>query len=190
MEFPWMMFGLSLLIPLVGVWLWMIGRRRQSQQEPPCAIVLLLRAARVIDARLLAELLTQETGRPISARQIDANLIPRGDEPANDTVIGVAPHFIAVIGGTYFMVHNPERPYGGEVGVEHEAWLSMEILHPQAVSRANYQIVGRVLSHMVGEACLALYHPPHRTCVPYTAKTAEFLRAEDPIKALFDAAHS
>ena len=88
------------------------------------------------------------------------------------------------------MVHNPERPYGGEVGVDHEAWLSMDILHPQAASRENYQLVGRVLSHMVGEDCVALYHPPYRTCVPYTARTAELLRAEDPLKELFDAGRS
>ena len=181
---------LSLLVPLFGVGAWIAARRRQLREPPPCAIVLLLRESKAVDARQLAELLTEETGRTIAARGINLNLIPAGERPANDTVTGVAPHFAAVIGGTFFMVHSPERPYSGEVGVEHEAWLSMDILHPQAVSRENYQLVGRVLSHLVGEDCVALYHPPYRRCVPYTAKTAELLRGEDPIKVLFDEARS
>ena len=102
-----MMFGLSLLIPTVGIWMWMIAKRRHLQQAPPCSIVLLLRGARAVDAEQLAEWLTEETGRPIRARQMDANRIPKGEQPANDTVTGVAPHFVAVVGGTYFMVHNP-----------------------------------------------------------------------------------
>jgi hypothetical protein len=186
MEFPWVMFVLSLLVPLFGVGAWIVAWRGHRRQRPPCAIVLLLREPKSLDARQLAELLTKETGRTIAARGIDFGRIPAGERPANDTVTGVTPHFAAVIGGTLFMVQNPERPYGGEVGVEHEAWLSMDILHPEAASRENYQLIGLVLSHLVGEDCVALYHPPYKRCVPYTAKTAELLRGEDPIQSLFE----
>jgi len=185
LEFPWMMLALSLLLPLIGVGIWMAARRRQMNQPPPCSIVLLLRNPREMNAQVLADLLSKETGRTIAAREIDAALIPSDSRPADDTVIGVSPHFVAVVGGTYFMVHNPARPYGGEVGFEHEAWLSMDILHPQAVSRENYQIAGRVLSHLVGDDCLALYHPPLKRCVQYTEATAARLREDDPVKAVF-----
>jgi hypothetical protein len=190
LEFPWMMLALSLLLPLIGVGLWISARKRHMNQPPPCSIVLLLRGPREMNAQVLADLLSKETGRTIAARETDANLIPDDSKPADDTVIGVSPHFVAVVGRTYFMVHNLAKPYRGEVGFEHEAWLSMDILHPQAVSRENYQLVGRVLSHLVGNDCLALYHPPFRRCVPCTAKTAELLRGEDPIKVLFDEARS
>jgi len=183
LEFPWTMLALALLLPLIGVGLWISAHRRHRM--PPCGIVLLLRSPREMNAQILADVLSKETGRKIAAREIDANLISGDRRAANDTVTGVSPHFVAVIGGTYFMVHNLAKPYGGEVGFEHEAWLSMDILHPQAVSRENYQLVGRVLSHLVGNDCLALYHPPLKRCVECTSETAVQLRDDDPVKAVF-----
>ena len=185
LEFPWTMLALTLLLPAIGIWLWLIARRRHLARPPPMAIVLLLRSPRPINAQLLAGLLSKETGRTIAATTIDAATIPDDTKPANDTVIGMSPHFVVVVDGTFFMVHNLPKPYGGAVVTEHAAWLSMDILHPEAVSIENYRIVGRVLSHLVGDDCVALYHPPLKSSVPYTEETAARLREDDPVKAVF-----
>ena len=51
-----------------------------------------------------------------------------------------------------------------ETAIEnHRAWLSAEILHPEAVPPENYRIVGRVLVARIGPECVALYHPESKT---------------------------
>src|SRR2546421_4439667 len=50
--------------------------------------------------------------------------------------------------------------------LEHQAWLSVEILHPEAASAANYRIVAQVIAELLSVDCLALFHPESRKLVP------------------------
>lgn len=68
---------------------------------------------------------------------------------------------------------------------EHKAWLSMDILDPESVTPENYRIIGRVLAHLAGPDCLALYHPPSGKLVPCLAETGTKLSSDDPIQAVF-----
>ena len=76
-----------------------------------------------------------------------------------------------------------------KVRQEHQAWLSVEILHPEAASAANYRIVAQVIAELLSVDCLALFHPESRKLAPAQAsETLAKLRAPHPITAVFGVA--
>ena len=204
MEFPWVMFTLAMLLPMILAARWYAARKRHQDEPAPCSIVLLLRRPIPLNAQLVAAWLSEETGRKIEALDAeDSQAQPGDDQVANDVVIGRSPHLVAIVDGTFFLVHNLPAPYMPEplkaaqeiqelrlrkAVAEHKAWISMDILHPpEAASTDNYRIVARFLSHLVGDDCLALYHPPLCRFATCTEGTLESLRGDDPIQALFGA---
>jgi uncharacterized protein YegJ (DUF2314 family) len=142
------------------------------------------------------------TGRVVQSITPESAGGPRSDySQADDFVISVPPSFIATVDGVAFLVNNISRPYVKDAGqmslgiherrlrtavAEHQAWLSVEILHPQAVTPENYRIVGRVVAGLIGMECLALYHPPSGKLVPSRLdETIALLQSEDPITSVF-----
>lgn len=194
--------GVATIVVLAVVWLWLERRRRL--ERVPESVVLLLQKPKLLNAQFLADLLGRESGRADQVRAIDSS--DEGDEaegkqPAGDMVMGQSPHFTAYVGGTAFLIHNVPAPYVNNAAEasesfpelrvrkavrDHQAWLSMDILHAGAATPEAYRLVGRVLARLVDTNCLALYHPPLNRWVTCSIdETAERLRTDNPIQAVF-----
>jgi uncharacterized protein YegJ (DUF2314 family) len=198
MLIKWLLCAVLIAV-IAGVWLWQQRRRRVTNNEEPASIVLLLKGPREVDVRLLASLLTEATGLKVRAIG-PSEPADNTDKPAGDMVAGASPHFIANLNGTTFVIHNLATPYVEDseaasasipelrlrkAMAEHKAWLSMDVLRPEAATAKAYRIVGHLLANFVGPDCLALYHPPLNKLAPCTEETASKLRSNDPIKAVF-----
>ncbi len=180
-------------------------RWRDRRQPPPLGIVLLLSQTKPLQASTLAELFGRVTGTtfqvvvPQGGRRVTATDLPKGN-----AVLGGAPSFLVQAQGDLFLVNSVAKPYVadlqhasegvdttlvGKVRQEHQAWLSVEILHPEAASAANYRIVAQVIAELLSVDCLALFHPESRKLVPARAsETLAKLRAPHPITAVFGVA--
>jgi hypothetical protein len=178
------------------------GRR---DRNPPLGIVLLLGRAKPLQASTLAELFGRATEAtfqvvtPQGGRNVTATDLPKGN-----AVLGSPPSFLVQADGDLFLVNSVAKPYvadlqNGSGGVdttlvakvrqEHQAWLSVEILHPEAASAANYRIVAQVIAELLSTDCLALFHPESRKLVPaHGPETLTKLRAPHPIAAVFGVA--
>lgn len=196
----WFVFAI-ILIAVVGIWLWRARGRQKRNDEAPASIVILLRAPIALNAYLLAELLSKESGRNV--RAIDMNSPPAdedSDQPVGDMVTGASPHFIAHINEVTYVFHNLSTPYMKDpirasdaieelrlrhAVREHLAWVSMDILEPKAAISENYRFVARILAHLIGPNCLALYHPPLNQFVPCGEETVAQLKSDDPIQSVF-----
>lgn len=192
----------GVLLLAAVIWLWRGWKAKRRGCPPPLGIVLLLKEPKPINAELLAFHFGQITGRPFKALAPDNIQTPGADDsPAGDFVIGVSPNFLAGADGTIFLINSVSKPYFSEparlsedmrelrikTAIEnHRAWLSAEILHPEAVSPENYRIVGRVLAALIGPECVALYHPETNRLIPADLDQAiEQLRSDDPIGGVF-----
>jgi hypothetical protein len=182
-------------------------RRRwcDRKQPPPLGIVLLLSRTKPLQASTLAELFGRVTEKtfqvvaPQGGRRVTATDLPNGN-----AVLGSPPSFIVQAEGDLFLVNSFAKPYmadlqhasegvdttlSGKIRQKHRAWLSVEILYPEAVSAANYRIVAQVIAELLSVDCLALFHPESRTLVPAEAsETLAKLRAPHPITAVFGVA--
>jgi hypothetical protein len=192
---------------LLAMWLAVaaLRRRRLTAQPPPLGIVLLLRQPRALDAATLGGIFGRVTGDvfevvpPPSGRRVSPADIPEGS-----AVLGEPPSFLVKANGDLFLVNSVATPYviqgeapGGGMdkarlaGImrEQHAWISVEILHPEAVSSANYRIVGGAVAELLSAECLALLHPESRKVVPAdAADSAGKLRAAHPLQAVFGVA--
>jgi uncharacterized protein YegJ (DUF2314 family) len=185
---------------VVGAWLWRERRRRKD--EAPASIVLLLHRPKPLNVQILAQVLTEVTGKSVRAIALDDSRSEKGDNrPVGDMVAGASPHFISRVNGISFAIHNLSAPYMADPAQasesfvemrlrkavrEHTAWLSMDILNAQAATPDAYRIVGRVLARLVDDDCLALYYPPlnqFAPCKPDEMVTK--LNSDDPINAVF-----
>lgn len=192
----------GVLLLAAAIWLWRGLKAKRRGCPPPLGIVLLLKEPKPINAEILAFHFGRITGRPFKPVVLDHSRIPcAGDSPAGDFVMGAPPNFLASAGGTLFLINTVPRPYFTDPArfiedvrelrtknaiASHRAWLSAEILHPEAVTPDNYRIVGRVLAGLIGPECAALYHPESNRLVPADLdQTIEQLRADDPIGAVF-----
>ena len=179
--------------------------RRDRKQPPPLGIVLLLSGTRPLQASLLAELFGRvtETEFQVVAPQ-DGRRVTAADLPKGNAVLGGPPSFLVQAEGDLFLVNSVAKPYladlqhasegvdttlAAKVRQEHQAWLSVEILHPEAASAANYRIVAQVIAELLSVDCLALFHPESRKLVPaHASETLAKLRAPHPITAVFGVA--
>jgi hypothetical protein len=180
-------------------------RRRDRKQPPPLGIVLLLSQAKPLRASTLAELFGRvtETTFQVVASQGGRRVTP-ADLPKGNAVLGDPPSFLVQAAGDLFVVNSVAKPYAtdlqytsegvdatlvGKAREEHLAWLSVEILHPEAASAANYRIVAQVIAELLSVDCLALFHPESRKLVPADAsEMLAKLRAPHPITAVFGVA--
>jgi uncharacterized protein YegJ (DUF2314 family) len=176
-------------------------RRRKPADLPPAAIVVLRCAPRPMNAQFLADLMGRVTERSVCGIGPDDATDPNDQRPIGDMVAGASPHFVARIDGTDFLIHNVSRPYMNDPAracksiremrtqkavAEHTAWLSVEVLHPQAVTEDNYRIVGRAVAELIDQDSLALYHPPLNRFASWTMEECvEKLRTDDPIREVF-----
>ena len=180
-------------------------RRRDRKQPPPLGIVLLLSQTKPLQASTLAELFgrvtetTFQVVAPQGGRRVTATDLPKGN-----AVLGSPPSFLVQAEGDLFLVNSVAKPYVadpqhasegvdttlvGKLRQEHQAWLSVEILHPEAASAANYRIVAQVIAELLSVDCLALFHPESRKLVPaHASETLAKLRAPHPITAVFGVA--
>ena len=186
---------------IIGVWFWR-QRRKRVRGAPSDSIVLLLKEPKQIDIGQLAEFFGRAAGKSVtplvSMRQA------RGTDssgPAGDVVAGASPHFIAKVSGAWYAVHNLSSPYLvdpvrasklvremrlSKAIRDNRAWLSVDIIHPQAATPEAYRVVARVLAHFVDSDCLALYSPTLNRFVPYQEdETAAKLQSDDPVNAIF-----
>ncbi len=199
MSLKWLICGVLLAIA-VGTWFW--GERRKRKEDAPLSIVLLLQQPKSLDVRVLAEVLSKETGRSVRPIDVAAETKEEDDgRPVGDMVAGASPHFIAQVGGTAFAIHNISEPYVSDpvsasealpelrlrkAVRDHKAWLSMDIVHPQAATADAYRVIAKVLAHFIDSDCLALYYPPDGQFAPCIAdQTIEKLKSDDPVKAVF-----
>jgi len=194
------MLALALLLPALGAVLMLRARKRSRIETPPQAIVLLLREPSLIDSSQMAAAFSRASGRDVAVSGPIPHRAPAGKLPPGDWVAGSPPHFLAQIDGTQFLVNAiPARyvrdaaappwsvadPAIHDAVAAHTAWLSAEILHPEAVTLENYRIVSRVLASFVGENCLALFHPPLGLLALCSVRTADALRSDLPVQAVF-----
>jgi len=166
---------------------------------------LLLSHTKPLQASTLAELFGRvtETTFHVAVPQGGRKVTP-ADLPKGNAVLGGPPSFLVQAEGDLFLVNSVARPYvaglqpasegmdttlAGKVRQEHQAWLSVEILHPEAASAANYRIVAQVIAELLSVDCLALFHPESRKLAPIDAsETLTKLRAPHPITAVFGVA--
>ena len=179
-----------------------IARKRRALQPPPLGIVLLLSRTTPLEASALASIFSRVTGTTfqVIAPSADRKVTP-ADIPVGNAVLGTSPSFLVTVENELFLVNNVEKPYMvdlkaanyeiesarlAELLKKHEAWLSVEILHPEAVSSANYRMVGQVCAELLSAECLALLHPESRQVVSVLpSDTLQKLRTPHPINAIF-----
>lgn len=181
---------LAACIVSVGIW-----RRRSAAQPPPLGIVMLLSRTKPLEGSTLAAVFSHVTG---TAFQV---IPPPAGHPEGNAVLGGPSSFLVQAEGELFLVNSVDKPYVVDLKAagyivdcdrlaavlkEHQAWLSVEILHPEAVSSSNYRIVGQVVAELLSTECLALLHPESRKVVSAVASdTHDKLRAAHPINAVF-----
>lgn len=116
-------------------------------------------------------------------------------------MLGEAPSFLVQASGDLFLVNSVPKPYTSDpssviacsgahpaaILKEHRAWISVEILHPEAVSAANYCIVGHVIAGLMNADVVALFHPEsRRLVVPIPTDTRTQLESMHPLQAVFE----
>ena len=177
-------------------------RRRLARQAPPLGMVLLLSRTRPLQASTLAASFGQVTNTAFRVVQPDKGRpVTPADLPEGNAVLGKPPSFLIQAEDDLFVVNSIAKPYASDLGhacegadaafvakvqQEHQAWLSVEILHPEAVSAANYRIVAQVIAELISPDCLALFHPESRKLVPvHSPETLAKLRTQHPINSVF-----
>ena len=197
---------LWIALAVAAVICWLLIRRIktglskiQKRSSDPQAIVLLLEAPRPLSTSQVSEHFSRVTGRSFEETSLDE---ARGDaNRAKDFIVTAPPSFLVNSRGTVFLINNVPKPYFNDAGkiaeatnelrlkqviTRHTAWLSVEILHPEAVSHENYRIVGQVTADLIGRDCLALFHPPANKLIPCNLdEVPEQLRSDDPIASVF-----
>ncbi|MBM3811808.1 MAG: hypothetical protein FJW20_09250 [Acidimicrobiia bacterium] len=69
---------------------------------------------------------------------------------------------------------------------EHTAWLSVDIVQQEQATPDNYRLLARIVSHLIGPGCLALYHPPRNQFATCSMEhTIEKLTSDTPIDTVF-----
>ncbi|MEL6105196.1 MAG: DUF2314 domain-containing protein [Planctomycetota bacterium] len=84
----------------------------------------------------------------------------------------------------------PDLRLRGLVG-EHTAWLSCDAMGVESFDDAQavvewYQILGKLMSELVDDNCLAIFVPETGQGFPNMSETLEMLKSDDPINALGD----
>lgn len=179
------------------LWFWL----RKPVDSDPRSIVILLKEPRFLDAHILADIFSKVTEREVGvvASRPTANGFP--DLPAADKFTGTSPHLLGLVDGTVYAVNNLSVPYMENREVvaaaahelrlrkaiaDHKAWISVDILDADSATAETYRVVARVIGHLIGPDCLALYHPPLNQYVTCDVqKTTELLASEDPMQAVF-----
>jgi hypothetical protein len=184
-----------------------VALRRRSPQAPPLGIVLLLSIHKAIDASAVAAVFRTVTGADFRVvAPVPHRLSAPSGLPEENVVLGGPLSFLVQSDRTLFVVNSVPEPYreAGSFRVsegldeatarnvirKHQAWLSVEVLHPEAACTTNYRTVANVVGEFMTAECLALFHPESRTLAPaHPTETIIRLRSDHPIRALFDASH-
>ncbi len=191
----------ALLVVAVGVW-FRRERRKHTDEPPPASIVLFVKQPKRIDVGQLADLFGRVTGRSVEPITPGPRTTETNDgQPAGDVVAGASPHFIAKVSGIWYAIHNVASPYMDDpvrasesfretrlrkAIRDHRAWLSVDVLHPQAATAEVCRVVARVLAHFVDSDCLALYSPSLNQFAPCVGdETVAKLQSDDPVKSIF-----
>jgi uncharacterized protein YegJ (DUF2314 family) len=196
-----------LFVVVLGAAALFFARRRRSDDPQPVSIVLLLSQPKPLNAQFLAHHIGQTADREVPILPLDGP--PQPDDVTGvpgDFVAGASPHFVISLDRVIYLAHTVSEPYWRDSAriaapvqelrlrkaiEDHRAWLSMDILHPEAATPETYRIVGGTLARLIGDECLALFHPPTgRFALGDATDLAEKLRQADPVEALFSQFHT
>lgn len=172
-----------------------------SKTKPMISLVHLRHRPRYLEARVLAEALTEAWGLRIVAD--DA----AGSEAADvcGTVIGVNPLFMVVLNKprfAVFMVHNHEGSYFDQAGQVaagvpnlrfaeiirmHRAWLAVDLLQvglSKVAEDEAYRLIGKAISVLADDEVMAIVCPQHQSFNLWSPKLEAILWSESPLDAL------
>ncbi len=164
----------------------------EEDDAPPFGIVLLLDAPRVAAVDALAESFSRATGRAVSPVIPDnPRAVQAGQLPAGRCCRGRATHLRCAC-----RRHDVPGAFGGQAvfwgyrggGQQHGEWISVELLHEEAISPENYRIVGKVAADLLGPDCLLLFHPESGGLMLPGPDTTAQLRGDKPLESVFGAA--
>ena len=188
---------------VAGIVYWLRSRRqvRESDEHQMLSIVALLREPQRLEPIYIAS---------AAKRAWDADLSHGEEEGEGEDgfVVGneELPTLIVNFRGRLIMVNNFAVPYvedpqavadsipdlrlRGLVG-EHTAWLSCDAMGVESFEDGKaviewYQILGKLMSELVDDNCLAIFVPQTGQGFPNMSETLEMLKSEDPINALSD----
>ncbi len=175
-----------------------------DQGERLESIVLFLSAPKELDAKRLAEVLSDVIGRPVPAIDPDTpSPNTERNKPVGPAYVAAAlpNHFFVCVDEVAYFVHNVAAPYmedpkqaGAKIHemrirkaiLDHKAWLSMDVLNSEQASPDAYRIILGVLARLSDPGCLAVYHPATNRFA-FSLSDKEAARgAPDPIAALFE----
>jgi uncharacterized protein YegJ (DUF2314 family) len=172
-----------------------------SDNRPLISLVALLREPRFLDCRSLAA---------AANRAWETNL-PAGDEAedhAHSFVVGESPLFVVQDEDWMFIVHNHDRPYFDDpeaasetipemraqrAVADHKAWMAVDLMRktgddapdPETAGPDNpFRRIGRLLSELIDDDCLAVLYPDGGILEPYSEEVHEKLRSDDPLGEL------
>lgn len=179
----------------------------ESENKPLISLVALLREPRYLDARILAA----------AANRAWETNIPADDEVDDDAksfIVGESPLFVIQDGECMFIVHNHDRPYFDEPEEvatkvlelrsqhavrEHKAWMAVDLMRgndedqplPEGTGAADnpYRRIGRLLSELIDDDCLAVMYPDGGLLEPYSPDVHEKLTSDDPLAELRHMSH-
>lgn len=156
----------------------------------PCSIVILLKEFRPLSKEALACVAAKETGMPVIP-------LHSGEQSkSGNWIAGVSGEFLLRAGERDYSIRCSAAPFSGEASwktlndglrksaASHKAWIAVEIL--SGFDPEGYRFVARLVSRLLDQRALALYHPPARQLAPVTSETAALLRSGEPIRQLFD----
>jgi uncharacterized protein YegJ (DUF2314 family) len=171
-----------------SLWRW---RTSRSCDKPLTSLVLLLRRARGLNRKMLAESAAAAWGTQFSE-----------DDDAQNFVVGESPIFLIKNDRATFMVHNHNTPYFddtekaaeeinelrvGNAIREHNAWVAVDLMDGggRFPSPAEaYPEIARLVAELSGPDCTAIFCPETSAINVYDDTLEEKLRGPDPLSAV------
>ncbi|MFT3868983.1 MAG: DUF2314 domain-containing protein [Nibricoccus sp.] len=195
--FGWTCAG-GLAACAIGSWLQIkeiVARRKASREadKPMLSFVLWERAPRMLDDRILAQIISSAWPGEYT----------RQDEDAACFVVGSSPVFMVKSPSGMYMIHNQAQPYLEDTKSaaestknlrirkaieEHQAWLSVDLLSdpfdPSSTRETIYREIGRLIAELSGPGTIGLFHPESGRFFAWSPELEQAFKSGDGLNAL------
>jgi uncharacterized protein YegJ (DUF2314 family) len=187
-----------------GLWVFVVGgvavcvagaalwRRRVREQKPLISLVLLLRHARGLNRKMLAENAKAAWRAEFGTDE---------NEGVSSYVAGESPVFFVSYDRVVYMVHNHHAPYfddSEKVAAavnelrlssairEHTAWMAVDFMGGERIANAAeaYPEIAKLVAELGGPDCVAIFCPETGAINLYDSSLEEKLRGPDPLSAV------
>ncbi len=174
---------------------WFAWRRKRRNESRLISFVALLREPQTLEPIYIAR---------AASKAFNADLGDGTTDGDDGCVVGAEIAHFVQFGDRVILVNNFSMPYlenaveaSESIGdlrlrglvASHQAWLSCDAMSVDGKISGDelrewYRLLGRLLSELIDDNCLAVYLPDTDQLYAYEAETLELLRANDPLEAM------